>query len=233
MASIHKAVLVGSVSALLVGAIWLRGLSVVKLPQPVDLVPGAGVPHSVVIEMGPVESAPPDDEPRWGRAERSWDPEHWPPNRLDWSDDPSSWELRGVAEVSQIPEALRTELKRLDCTIPAWRADTVSHAVVTGELERAGQVDMAILCVHSDKSSSTYVFWNGEPSRREAMLQSGNSISIVRRADVEARVDTSKRLDPDMPTIVEHDALEIGCCECCSTIFYRHGGKWFTLPGAD
>jgi len=32
---------------------------------------------------------------------------------------------------------------------------------------------------------------------------------------------------------VDHDGLEIGCCECCSGIYYRHGGQWFTPSGAD
>lgn len=229
----NKAVVVGVVSALLIGTIWLLDFSRVDLPHPVEPKAAAGVPHSITIEVGPAESAPPEDEPRWGRAERSWDPEHWPPNGADWSDDPSGWELRSVGDMPQIPETIRTELARLDCTIPVGRAGTVNYAVVTAELERAGQLDIAILCVHSDKTSSTYVFWDGDASRREAMLESGNSINIVNRADVDARIDASRPLATDMPTLVEHDALEIGCCECCSTIFYRYKGKWFTLPGAD
>ena len=105
--------------------------------------------------------------------------------------------------------------------------------MIWGEFERAGQRDVAILCVHSDRSSSTYVFWNGDPARMEPMPSSGNEISAVARTHVEAAADSALALQPDMPTVVNHDAIDIGCCECCSTIFYRHNGKWFTLPGAD
>lgn len=179
---------------------------------------------------GPVE---PSTEPRWGRATATWDPEHWPPNRADWSDEPAEWQLRSVADVLEIPIAVRNELERLDCAIPSWRRGTGETSVIWGEFERPGQRDLAILCVHTDKTSSTYVFWGAEPARRDVMPESGSSISTKPRADVKSRLDPGGSLDPDMPASVEHDGIEIGCCECCSTIFYRHRGQWFTLPGAD
>lgn len=230
---INKAVVGGAVSAVLIGAISIWHFHSVQPAHTEEVNSASGVPHSITIEVGPAESDPPDYEPRWGRAERSWDPDHWPPNRADWSDDPWNWELRDVANIPELTDAVRVALARLDCKIPVARGGTETYAVVTGELERAGQLDIAILCVHSDQTSSTYIFWNGDVSRREAMLESGNAINIVNRADVDARIDASRPLAPDMPPLVEHDALEIGCCECCSTIFYHFNGKWFTLPGAD
>lgn len=226
----------GCVAALLVGLMRVLPSSRPEPPLPVSSETGAGIPHSITVHAlpGEPESLPGQaDEPRWGRAEITWDPEHWPPNRSDWSDDPSNWELRSVAHVLEIAKDVRDKLTQLDCAIPVWRSGATSGAVVTGEFERAGQVDLAVLCVHSDKSSSTYVFWGGNASKRDTMPESGSSINVVTRAGVEARVDVSRPLDPDMPVTVEHDAIEIGCCECCSTIFYRHQGQWFTLPGAD
>jgi hypothetical protein len=176
-----------------------------------------------------------DDAERWawGRAAITWDPEHWPPNRSDWSDDPSAWVLRPVREVREIPQGVQLELERLDCAIPKSQYAELETSVVWGEFERTGQRDLAILCVHSDKSSSTYLFWGGEAQRRETMPESGSSINTKLRTEVEKRVDLSKPREPDMPLEVTHDGIEIGCCECCSMIFYRHGGHWFTLPGAD
>jgi hypothetical protein len=77
------------------------------------------------------------------------------------------------------------------------------------------------------------MFWAANPARREVMPESGNAITRESRACVERRIDLDSPREPDMPVTVDHDGLEIGCCECCSTIYYRHGGQWFTLPGAD
>jgi hypothetical protein len=141
--------------------------------------------------------------------------------------------LRAVAQVFEIPEIVRAELGRLDCLIPRYQYSTSETSVVWGEFEHRGQRDLAVLCVHADKSSSTYMFWASEATRRETMPESGNSINVVSRAGVESRVDLAKPAEQDLPPGVTHDGIEIGCCECCSTIFYRHGERWFTLPGAD
>jgi hypothetical protein len=175
----------------------------------------------------------PTPEPRWERADETWDPEHYPANRSDWADMPAEWELRPVAAVRDVPDVLHDELARLDCALPRFRRGAVETSVIRGEFDRRGQHDVAILCVHADHTSSVYVFWGGDPARREVMPQSGSSISAVLSAAVEARLDPARPLEPDMPATVDHDAIDIGCCECCSTIFYRHRGQWFTLPGAD
>jgi hypothetical protein len=179
---------------------------------------------------GPVDAPP---EPRWGRSTVTWDPERYPPNRADWNDVPAQWELRRVADVEEIPAGVREELQRLGCSIPRYRRGTVETSVIWGEFERPGQRDLAVLCARADQTSSTYVFPAADPARRHVMPQSGSSISTTPRAAVKSRLDPNKPLEPDMPAAVDHDAIEIGCCECCSTIFYLHGGQWFTLPGAD
>jgi hypothetical protein len=201
--------------------------------EPANDKPAAGVTYRVVVtEGGPNERQEPVLWPRWRRAEVTHNPERWPPNRSDWSSEPSDWELRAVATVSEIPRDVRDGLQRLDCTIPVSRSSP-NLPVIWGEFERTGQRDVAVICVHSDNTSATYVFWGGDSARRETLPESGNSIDIVRRADIETRLDVERPIDPDMPAAVEHDGLEIGCCECCSTIFYNHNGRWFTLPGAD
>jgi hypothetical protein len=198
----------------------------------------AGDEQRIVMMIGGVvdgqsTTTEPAPEPRWGRAEVTWDPEHYPTNRSDWADMPAEWALRSVTAVPDIPAALHEELARLDCVIPRFRRGTEETSVIRGEFERRGQQDLAILCVHADRTSSVYMFWGGDPARREVMPQSGSSITTMRSAAVEDRVDLARPLEPDMPATVDHDAIDIGCCECCSAIFYRHGGKWFTLPGSD
>jgi hypothetical protein len=155
------------------------------------------------------------------------------PVGADWHGEPDYWVLRPITDVSAIPESLRPILAGFDCAIPKYRLATREGAVIWGEFERPGQRDVAVLCVHSDHSSSTYVFWDGDPGRAEMMPHSGNDIDTVPRTALNARAVPSFPLEPDMPTTVDHDGLEIRCCECCSMIFYRHNGRWFTLPGAD
>lgn len=188
---------------------------------------------AIGVAAGPARPINASAEPRWGRATVTWDPERYPSNRSDWTDVPSQWELRRVADLPDIPTGVREALQRLGCSIPRYRRGTVETSVIWGEFERSGQRDLAILCARADRTSATYVFRAGDPARRLVMPQSGSSISREPRSAVERRLDPDKPLDPDMPAIVEHDAIDIGCCECCSTIFYLHGGRWFTLPGAD
>ena len=124
-------------------------------------------------------------------------------------------------------------LAQLDCAVPKSPVATQDESVVRGEFERVGQRDIAVLCVHSDHSSSTYMFWAGDPARREEIPGSGSAIYMLPRHDVEGAADMTKPLEADMPPVATHDAIVIGWKECCSTIFYRHDGKWFTLHGGD
>jgi hypothetical protein len=231
--NLRHAAIAGFGCVLAVGDAW--AVLSARYREPASARPGAGVPFRVeVTASGASEPQQSVLEPRWGRAQVTHDPEHWPSNRSDWSDEPANWELRPVTAVSEIPRDVRATLQRLDCRIPVWRPSPGNNLpVIWGELERAGQRDLAVICVHSDNTSATYVFWGGDSARRETLPVSGSSIKVVRRADIETRLDVGRPIDPDMPAAIEHDGLEIGCCECCSTIFYRHGGRWFTLPGAD
>lgn len=132
-----------------------------------------------------------------------------------------------------MPAAIRADLEPHDCAVPSVRGSSLAHSLLTGEFERAGQEDVVILCVHRDKTSAVYVYWAGDPARREILPMSGSQISVVTRGDLVRTVNVDQPIDDDMPEEVTHDGIDIGCCECCSTIFYRHGGQWFTLPGGE
>jgi hypothetical protein len=203
------------------------------LPEFVKPRPG---PTGFVVPPDQANVGTPVAEPewRWGRVEEDTDGGRYSAGRNDWNDEPGNWELRPIADVMSLSPALRAALSQLDCTIPRWReAKEEEGAIARGEFERAGQRDIAVLCVHGDLSSHTYIFWNGDPARRETMPNSGSSIGTVPRRWITTAADTERPLEPDMPVVVDHEGIEIGCCECCSTIYYRHDGKWFSLPGAD
>lgn len=221
--------------ALLVARWFLAG----EIVLPTPATPGFAPPrltssgHPAAARTQPEQSSRPR-EPRWGRTRGpNWDPEHWPSNKGDWNQDPAHWQLGDPANRTDISDALRLELGRLDCAIPTPIGSVSEQALVWGELETAGQRDLVVLCAHKDKTSATYVFWAGDSTRRETLPRSGDWIAVVPRAAVEQGLDLTKPTDSDMPTSVTHDGINIGCCDCCSTIYYRHRGLWFTLQGSD
>ncbi|MFN8579362.1 MAG: hypothetical protein U0163_00080 [Gemmatimonadaceae bacterium] len=208
--------------------------------------PGVGPPRTTspprvlgaLIQMEPTDSRdspwnPPAIPQRWGRATPSDYGDHWPPNRADWSDEPLEWRLTPVAEVEAVPAKIRVDLEPHDCAVPSVRGSSLAHSLLMGEFERAGQEDVVLLCVHRDKTSAVYVYWAGDPARRETLPMSGSQISVVTRVDIQTGLNLDQPIDDDMPQEVTHDGIVVGCCECCSTIFYRHRSQWFTLHGGD
>jgi hypothetical protein len=204
-----------------------------RLPEFVKPRPG---PTGFVVPPEQADAGTPVVEPewRWGRVDEDPpDGGRYRPTRSDWHDEPDNWELHAVEEQRSIPVALREPLRKIDCTLPQARLAAADVFVTWGEFERPGQRDVAVLCVHADHSSNVYMFWNADPARMETMPISGSFVAKVDLEELRSRIDSALPRQPDMPAAVTHDGLEVGCCECCSGLYYRHEGKWFSLPGAD
>jgi hypothetical protein len=205
-------------------------------------IPASGASVPVYLEVGEsvVADAPPSapaESPRWFReppdVERS---EHRPSTKADWIQEPTSWKLLPLSAFDHIPESVRAALQERDCVIPQWNSsdpNALPHNVLVGEFEQPGQQDVIVLCAHRDETSATYIFWGSDAARIEVAPWQGSSVSVESREAVDRRLDTTRRLEPGTPEHPEHDGLEIGCCECCSTIYYRHRGQWLALDGAD
>jgi hypothetical protein len=144
------------------------------------------------------------------------------------------WVMRLPGEFTEVPAAIRDELNRQGCRIPQWIPGTVPHNLLWGEFDRRGQRDLAVLCVR-EKSATAYIFWAGEVARREVLPFGGpgSTLSIGTAEDIEAHAAADARVDADMPQVVDHDAIEVGCCECCGSYYYRHLGRWFQAAGPD
>ena len=202
-----------------------------------------GVPAYAVVEVTPgAGSNPPESlqidpalEFRWSRPGRSaFIDEHHGSTKADWVEQPEAWAVRPLDSFDSISADVRTVLEAHDCSVPQMRGgSTAPENVVWGEIERRGQRDLIVLCAHKDRTSASYIVWNGDPSRLEVGPWIGSSITLLTRADVEQRLDVAKPLQPDTPEHAEHDAVRAACCECCSTIYYRHNDEWLTLPGGD
>jgi hypothetical protein len=145
-----------------------------------------------------------------------------------------SFTMRRPEEVPDLPSSVREVLGRLECRIPQSLSDEAPHNLLWGEFERRGQRDLLVLCAR-DSDARAYIFWNAV-AERVAMLPfggAGDTITIGTAPDIERHADPDARLDATMPRALDHDAIEVGCCECCSSFFYLHQGRWFVAPGAD
>jgi hypothetical protein len=153
------------------------------------------------------------------------EPDEWPADR---------YRMVEPAAIPAVPAAVRDALVRLRCRMPVAIGTKVPGGYVWGEFDHRGQRDLAVICV-AGGAVELYMFWAGDAARRE-MLEldvHNGSLSIGTAADVDRHTPPNSRLDRTMPQTMDHDALQIGCCECCSTFYYRYRGQWFSAPGAD
>jgi len=150
-----------------------------------------------------------------------------------------TWDGPGVVmkrpeEFTNLHPAIREELTRRRCRIPQETTTTIPHNLIWGEFDHRGQQDLVVLCVR-EKSAVAYVFWAGDAARMEvfAFAGHGDTLTVGTPEDIEAHADPTATVTADMPQTIDHDAIEVGCCECCSSYYYRHRGIWFRAPGAD
>jgi len=227
----RRGTIVAVVVAVAAGAIWLGVLRWGSARE------RDGVPEYGVIAIHPGPSIAADATGlRWERVLAPVIDEHHQSNKGDWIDIPDGWTTHPLTAFKDIPLDVRTALERHDCVVPLQRDEgptDTRHNVVWGEFERSGQRDLVVLCAHRDGTSASYIAWNGEASRLSIAPWYASSLRALTRADVTRRLDTTKPLEPGTPDHAEHDAITAACCDCCSTIYYRHDGAWLTLPGSD
>ena len=149
-----------------------------------------------------------------------------------------------------LPPAVAAELRRRGCLVPqTWMADRIGepHNVISGEFERPGQTDWAVLCSIKG-TSSLLVFWDGRAADVEQVpggtvpdevyLQGvgggrfgfGRLIQAVGR-DVILRYLADNTGEESSP--IDHQGINDAFLEKGSTVHYRSGGQWLRLPGAD
>lgn len=143
--------------------------------------------------------------------------------------------MKRSRDFAGLPEAVHAALAAIDCRIPQYADDNAArHNLLRGDFDGNGITDLAVLCA-VQRSAQGYVFWDSEATRRERLsfVYPGSTLTLASAADVDAHARPGAILTPEMPQTLDHDILEVGCCECCSSYFYRHAGRWFTAPGAD
>ena len=175
----------------------------------------------------------------------------WPSEAQDLS----RW-TKADEEVVRLPPSALTflgaplvaELERRGCTIPQiWSGfgNGVSN-VISGEFERRGQIDIALLC-SVDRRSVMLVFWGGSTERVEEVKQTWspdlrwlqvvalNEIGYSRAIRPVSEAYILNRYSwyggPEPPRI-DHQGISMDFAEKFSVVLYRHQGEWLHLQGA-
>ncbi len=146
---------------------------------------------------------------------------------------------------SQLPENIVMELQSRQCTIPQIYDAAKPHNVISGEFEKQGQTDWAVLC-SKDLTSSILIFWNGSvenptilsPLPDKGALQGigddrigySRYIDTVGKAFIE---DHYRAYGGPQPPAIHHDGIADGQAGKGSSVHYYHNGKWLELTGAD
>lgn len=154
------------------------------------------------------------------------------------------------AAFPELPPALLAALEARGCRIPQIEPYDPAGGrdnVISGQFQRPGQTDWAVLC-SIDHAASLLVFWGGTPDQvavvtRSAIPErfwlqriSGDELGFswlirtVSPADIKA---AEHAFGPSGAPPVDHDGIESAFLDKASNIYYWHQGKWLFLLGAD
>jgi hypothetical protein len=162
----------------------------------------------------------------------------------------SAMPLRAPRTFLQLPPPFQEQLVAEGCGIPeSGFSSRVSANVIQGQFAASGQIDWAVLCTNSGRTSIR-VFWGGPvntcPSQIGAfpndthMVPDGRdgpyygrtittaSPSRIREAHGRYGAEQAGKL----PATLTHDGIEDGS-EKGSSISFCDNGRWLELPGAD
>jgi hypothetical protein len=146
--------------------------------------------------------------------------------------DPEFWILLSPAELAAAPEPVRRDLEGRGCRVLQRKRFSTPHNIIWGEFERPGQRDLCVQCATA-AGVTVYVYWGGEAARVERVPVVGRGLTVADPDAIRDLLDPSAPLADDMPRIIDHDGIEAAVGECCSAIFYKHQGRWYSHPGAD
>ncbi len=147
----------------------------------------------------------------------------------------------------QLPDAVARSLSDRGCTIPQLWYDKMPHNAISGEFQRPGQTDWAVLC-SVERRSSILVFWNGSVAKVEEIPGTASTdrswLQGVGRGKIGfsraiAAVDGSYILERHAiyggptPPPIDHAGINHAFAEKASSVLYWYHGNWLRLQGAD
>jgi homoserine O-acetyltransferase len=148
------------------------------------------------------------------------------------------------ATFTNLPLAVRRNLKERGCTIPQSFATTRAGNVIRGRFTSAARTDWAVLC-SVDRVSSILVFRGGSvlsvaelarypDSTFLQVIGENGAVGYSRAIRVAGAkyIREHNRDDPSLPRF-DHEGIDDAFVEKASSIWYWHSGSWRKLSGAD
>jgi hypothetical protein len=164
-----------------------------------------------------------------------------------------NWEQADAATVRLKPAAfaslssqVRQELERRGCVVPQSYSESVPHNIVRGRFTSGTQTDIAVLC-SKERVSSILVFRGGSTEavaelgkRPDAdflqVVAAGGVVGYSRAlgiADPKYIQEHHQRYGGPTPPLLDHDGINDIFVGKSSVVWYRYGGRWLQLQGAD
>ncbi len=161
------------------------------------------------------------------------------PTRDDWRRADEAIVRLQPGDFPDLPPELRAALEHRGCTIPQpYDAGGRKKNVITGEFTSAGQTDWAVLCSH-ERRSAILVFRGGRSGQVDTLAEEPDSqyLQVVAGGQ---KIGYSRLLAVAPPRVIRqhfphgnHDGIEDTFMGKASVVWYRSGGKWIRVSGAD
>lgn len=149
------------------------------------------------------------------------------------------------AAFDTLPALISLALENRACQIPQSYVSDRPHNVIRGDFDGQGADDWAVLCSRN-LASSIFVFWSGDTIRVDSLssvpdrryLQGmGGDLIVFSRVIAVVSVTELNRLrellaEAGVPAN-GHDAVNDAFAGKASEVWYWHGGRWLSSPGAD
>jgi hypothetical protein len=145
-----------------------------------------------------------------------------------------------------LPDTVRAELKRRQCTVPQTYGDTARHNVVTGAFTSKGAVEWAVLCSVERVSQILIVSavtgvvvdsLHMVPDKNWLQTIGGGKIGFSRILGVlpmsAIKGRTTDNAEKAIPQPIDHDAIDEGFLEKASSAYYRARGVWYSIMTSD
>lgn len=155
-----------------------------------------------------------------------------------------------LEKFSSAPAWVLAKLKARGCRIPqANYFNSKPHNLIRGEFAKKGQVDWAVLCSKSNKSSSIVLLSLSKQKCAEELAIADDS-NFVQQVDsnqyqfsrliktaTKSDIAQYRKREGDQPPLMDggldHEGIIDEFAGKGSSIYYCKDGKWVELPGGD
>lgn len=148
-----------------------------------------------------------------------------------------------------LPPNIAANLSARGCKIPQAYFKSELHNAIAGEFTRPGQKDWAVMCAHgseftvllfrngvSTDPTTIYGPWSDEfrvdifKASRGTRTGYNKAIFVIEKEDI---MRHHRAYGGPTPPPIDHQGIDIYCCEQASQTLYWYNNKWHTLQGAD